>query len=74
MIPTIDIGTKVRSVALFVALLNQFLAMFGFSPIPFDDEQVELVASTVFTGIVSIFAWWHDNDITRKARLQKKTK
>lgn len=70
--PKIDLSTKVRTVALFVALLNQILVAFGISPIPFDSEQVELVASSAITGVLAIWAWWKDADITKHARLHKK--
>jgi SPP1 family holin len=67
-VPKIDVGTKVRTVGLFVALLNQILAVFNISPIPFDSEQIELVVSTIFTGVMAVWAWWKNNNITKKAR------
>lgn len=69
--PKVNTGTIIRSVALFVALTNQFLAMFGHSPLPFNTEAVEMFASTLFLGIAAIAAWWKDNDITLTARLRK---
>ncbi|KIL72563.1 phage holin [Bacillus badius] len=64
----IDAGTIVRTVVLFVALINQGLAAFGYSPLPFDDKQVEFFVSTLITAIMSLIAWWKNNNITRTAR------
>ncbi|KZN99343.1 phage holin [Pseudobacillus badius] len=64
----IDNGTIVRTVVLFVALVNQLLAACGYSPLPFDDQQVEKFVSSLITIAASIWAWWKNNNITRKAR------
>jgi SPP1 family holin len=61
----------IRTVVLFVALVNQALVLAGFSPLPFTDEQVENGLTIVFTIAASLWAWWKDNDITRKARERK---
>lgn len=61
----------IRTVVLFVALLNQALVLAGFSPLPFTDEQVEKGLTAVFTVVAAIWAWWKDNDVTRKARERK---
>lgn len=63
----VSVGTWVRTIALGVVLLNQILAIFGISPIPFNAEQVELVTSTVLTGVVAIWTWWKNNSFTKKA-------
>lgn len=68
----IETATVVRTLALGVAFVNQLLAAFGISPLPFDAEAVELVLSTVITGIISVWAWWKDNDITKSARERKR--
>lgn len=71
MVPKIDIGTKVRTVALFIAVINQLLVVFDISPIPFNAEKVEMVASAVVLAVTAVWAWWKDNDITKKTRLKK---
>jgi len=63
-----DKGMIVRTVILIIALVNQFLVSFGKSPLPIADEQIETLISTAFTIIASVWAWWKDNDVTRKAR------
>jgi SPP1 family holin len=59
----IDKGMIVRTVVLFLALLNLFLVLSGFSPLPFGGEQMEFAATAA-----SLWAWWKDNDVSRKAR------
>lgn len=61
----------IRTVVLFVALLNQSLVLTGFSPLPFTDEQIKNGLTIVFTIVASLWTWWKDNDITRKARERK---
>ena len=61
----------IRTVVLFVALLNQSLVLAGFSPLPFTDEQIKNGLTIVFTIVASLWTWWKDNDITRKARERK---
>lgn len=63
----VSIGTWVRTVALFVAFLNQLLAIYGKSPIPFNEQEVELVVSTIATGIISLYCWWKNNSFSKEA-------
>ncbi|MEM5009219.1 phage holin [Niallia taxi] len=63
----------IRTIVLVVALINQSLVLAGFSPLPFDDTQVENGVTMVFTVVASLWAYWKDNDVTRKAR-EAKTK
>jgi SPP1 family holin len=64
-------GTIIRTVVLIVALANQLLITAGHSPLPFDDAQLETVISGVFTIVASGIAWFKNNFITKKGRLQK---
>lgn len=58
----------IRSIILFIAWINQFLVMKGYSPLPFNDEELELGVTLFVTFIVSIWAWWKNNDVRYKAR------
>ena len=60
-------STIVRTIVLVVMLLNQLLAAFGKSPLPFSDEQVDTFVSTVLTVVSSIWAWWKNNSFTKAA-------
>ena len=63
----IDNGTIIRTVLLVIALLNQGLVAFGYSPLPFDDAQLELFISTLLTAAAAIAAWWKNNSFTKPA-------
>lgn len=62
----------VRTILFFIAWLNQFLVANGNSPLPFDDAQTEFVVTSLITFAVSMWAWYKNNDLTRKARLAAK--
>jgi SPP1 family holin len=67
----IDKMVWIRTFVLVFALINQALVMAGFSPLPFNDEQVENAVTIIFTVVAAIWAWWKDNDITKNARERK---
>ncbi|MCA1182104.1 phage holin [Bacillus licheniformis] len=74
----LDKGTVVRTVLLFIALVNQTLIMFGKPVLPISEDQVNTLAdalylagSTVFTIVTSIAAWYKNNYVTSKGKLQK---
>lgn len=63
----VSLGTKVRTVALFITLVNQVLSIFKINPIPFNSEEVEMLVSTLLTGAAAIWAWWKNNSFTKAA-------
>lgn len=63
----ISIGTIARTIALGLALINQILSIYGKSPIPVSEEQVNLLISTIITMMTAITAWWKNNSFTQKA-------
>ena len=74
-----DKGTVIRTVLLFIALINQTLIMFGKPVLPIDNGQVTtlieglyLVGSVLFTIITTLIAWFKNNYITERGQLQKK--
>ncbi|CAM3774235.1 phage holin [Alkalicoccus chagannorensis] len=66
-----DKGTIIRTTVLALALINQLLASFGMSPLPFTQEEMEQGVSAVVTTAAAIWAWWRDNDVTEEARKRK---
>lgn len=64
-----DKGMIIRTIILALAWLNQFLVMNGHSPLPFDNAQTEMGVTSFVTFCASIWNWWKNNDVTRKARL-----
>lgn len=59
-----ETGTIVRTILLIMVWINQALALNGISPIPVD----EVTISTVITGVVSLIAWWKNNNFTKEAK------
>lgn len=70
-VPNVTVGTIVRTILLAVGIINLILTCTGHSPLPFDSEGVNLAVSAVYQTVVSIIAWWKDNDFTAKARSRK---
>ncbi|AWI37927.1 holin XhlB [Bacillus safensis FO-36b] len=75
---TFDKGTVIRTVLLFIALINQTLIMFGQTVLPISEEQVQTVGealyvagSTIFTMVTAVIAWFKNNYVTYKGQLQK---
>lgn len=62
----------VRTVILVLAWLNQWLVINGYSPLPFSNEEIEMGVSTLITFVVSVWTWWKNNAVTRKARQAEK--
>lgn len=63
----ISAGTIARTIILALALVNQLLAIFGKSPIPIEDGQIEILVSTLWTVIASVVAWWKNSSFTKEA-------
>ncbi|MDH6598382.1 phage holin [Bacillus stratosphericus] len=73
-----DKGTVIRTVLLFMALINQGLIMFGKPILPISEDQVTslaetlyLVSSMIFTTVTTLVAWFKNNYVTDKGKLQK---
>lgn len=59
--------TIIRTIVLAVALINQVLITSGKSQLPYADEELAEMLSTLFTIGASIWAWWKNNSVTQKA-------
>lgn len=60
--------TLIRTLVLVVALINQLLTAWGYSPLPIDDALIEQLVSTIFTAGAAIWAWWKNNSFTKEAQ------
>lgn len=60
-------GTLIRTALLVLAIINNVLALFGKSPLPIENERLELVISTVFDMVIAVVNWWKNNSFTRHA-------
>ncbi|WP_078379169.1 phage holin [Sutcliffiella halmapala] len=73
-----DKGTVIRTVLLFIALINQTLIMVGKPVLPIEDGQVTslieaayYIVSLLFTIVTALIAWFKNNYITSKGDQQK---
>jgi SPP1 family holin len=48
------------------------LVVYGKSPLPFTEAQLEQLFSIIWTSVAAVIAWWKDNDWTEKARSRVK--
>jgi len=63
----ISAGTIARTICLALALINQVLTVFGMSPLPIEDDSVNMLISTAATIITAGISWWKNNSVTQKA-------
>ncbi|GGN67622.1 MULTISPECIES: phage holin [Oceanobacillus] len=61
-----------RLAVLVILLVNQTLITFGWNPLPFSEEQVYEGVSAVATVAVAVWAWWKNNNVTKKAQHNEK--
>ncbi|KIL23705.1 hypothetical protein B4127_2638 [Bacillus pumilus] len=74
----IDKGTVIRTMLLFMALINQALILFGKPILPISEDQVTSLAETlylafsmIFTLVTTLVAWFKNNYVTSKGQQQK---
>lgn len=63
----IKTDTIIRTIVLFIALLNQVLTSMGKNPLPFSDDLIYEAVTLAVTIGASAWAWWKNNSITKKA-------
>lgn len=59
--------TVIRTVILFISIINVVLKMFGINAIPIDNELVSEAISVAFLLYASISSWWHNNSFSKAA-------
>lgn len=59
--------TIIRTVILFVTIINSILTIMGKNPLPFSEEDVYTSLSAIAAGLASLWAWWKNNDFTEPA-------
>ncbi|MDQ0299622.1 SPP1 family holin [Salibacterium salarium] len=64
----LDAGAVTRTIFMVTAFINQGLAIFGYSPLPIDEENVELFVSFIFSAITAVIAWWKNNNFSQAAK------
>ena len=63
----IKTDTIARTIVLALALINQFLAIFGKGALPFTNDDIYQVVSLAATFITSGVAWWKNKSFTKAA-------
>lgn len=66
-----DRPSVIRTIVLFIALINQFLTACGLYEIPGTTEDQTFVVSTAFTIVTSVIGWFKNNYILPKGMKQK---
>ena len=54
-----------RTLVLFIALVNQLLMALGYSILPITEEQWSELLTALFTTMAAIWTWWTDNRINQ---------
>ncbi|MCM1115748.1 MAG: phage holin [Clostridium sp.] len=65
----IDKPTIIRTVILFISIVNAVLNMFDIKTLPIDNDMVSEAVSVGILLFSTISSWWHNNSFTEKARL-----
>ena len=71
-IKSVSPDTWARTVCLFMALLNQCLAIFGKEALPFAENDIYQAVSLIATLVTGAVAWWKNNSFTQAARMGDK--
>ena len=66
-----DKGTVIRTLVLFIALINQLLVSFGLYEIPGTSEDWTIFLTNGFTIVTAAIAWFKNNYVTAKGKQQK---
>ena len=59
--------TIARTIVLFLALANQIMVAFGWTPIEIEEDSLYTLVSTIVTLVTAIWAWWENNSFTQAA-------
>ncbi|TRZ36957.1 phage holin [Niallia circulans] len=66
-----DRGTLIRTLVLAIALVNQVLVSVGLYEIPGTSEDWTNILTNAFTAISAVVAWFKNNYVTAKGKMQK---
>lgn len=57
-----------RLIVFAILLVNQALIVFGYNPLPFEENEIYEGVSMVLLTASGIWAWWKNNSITKEAQ------
>lgn len=64
----ISVDTIVRTIVMFIALINGVCALMGWAPLELDEDMVYAAVSGVALIGSTLWAWWKNNPITPAAQ------
>jgi len=64
----LDKATIIRTIILFISLLNVVLRMCGVKTLPIDNELIAEAVSVIILIASTVCSWWYNNSFTEKAR------
>lgn len=60
--------TWARTIILFLALVNQILAILGKGQIEIAENDIYQICTLVFTTVSTLWAWWKNNSFSQSAQ------
>lgn len=63
----ISAETIIRTIILFVTLVNSVLTVIGKNPLPFSEDEIYTALTAVTTIAATLWAWWKNNSFTQAA-------
>ena len=58
----------VRLVVMLILMINQILIAKGWTPLPYEEEQIYAFVNGVAMVTVGLWAWYKNNNITKNAQ------
>lgn len=68
MIKGTSTETIVRTIVMFVALINGVCVLMGWAPLDVDENTIYCIVSGIAMVASSIWAWWKNNSFTPAAK------
>lgn len=62
----------IRLLVATIVLLNQILVAYGWSPLPFSEEEIYNGLSALASAVVVVWVWWKNNNVTEEAQQAQK--
>lgn len=62
----------IRLLVATIVLLNQILVAYGWSPLPFSEEEIYNGLSALASAVVVVWVWWKNNNVTNEAQQAQK--
>lgn len=63
----ISADTIARTIVLFIAILNQILAILGKNRLDIAESDIYQIVTLIFTIGSAVWAWWKNNSFTQNA-------